>query len=80
MNLQQAVVKGIVRLRRPEWAAGVYVKIDLCDDSMGPWVHLYDRCSQQAIGTKTPEDVIWLSCNEDDYEEYEGELDREDGR
>ncbi len=70
---------GISRVRRPMWAYETsYLKIDLRPDGMrGPWLHLFDRGTQEAIDEPTPQTFI-AEDTTDDYVAYEGPLDRED--
>ena len=80
MRLSEAAALGISRVRRPMWAdAKAYAKIDLVGDGMmGPWLHLYDRGIQNAIGEATPQEMMCVGDTTDDYEEYTGEIDLAD--
>lgn len=79
MTLNEAAIAVICRLRKSNWAnPKTYVKIDLFDDGlMGPWLHLYDRETQQLLGSLTPQTVLADDMT-DDYEEYKGHIDEED--
>ena len=80
MTLAEAAKAGISRIRRPMWAdEKAYARIDLVGDGMmGPWLHLYDRGAQSAIGEPTPQDVIAIGDTTEDYVEYKGEIDTAD--
>lgn len=80
MTLTEAAIAGISRIRRPIWRnTNVYVKLDLIENgSMGPWVHLYDRTMQQFFDAPTPQTMLAINDTTSDYEEYKGQLDKED--
>ena len=79
MTLNEAAKGGINRVRRPMWAnPNAYARIDLVSGGMGPWLHLYDRDSQEVIGATTPQRFMLLNDTLNDYEEYQGEIDRTD--
>lgn len=80
MTLAEAAKAGISRVRRPVWAIDTcYAKIDIFDGgTMGPWLHLYDRGMQNALGLPTPQDVLCVGDSTDDYVEYTNEIDPED--
>lgn len=80
MTLTEAAKAGISRIRRPMWAdEKAYARIDLVGDGkLGPWLHLYDRGAQTAIGQPTPQDVMCIGDTTDDYVEYTGEIDPAD--
>lgn len=75
MKLTEAAVKGICRVRLPQWAdADTYLKIDLIDGGIGPWGHLYSPHTQKAIHAPTPQDLLIIGDTDDEYEEYKGEI------
>ena len=80
MKLEEAAAAGIARVRLPQWAnPDAYLKLDLmADGKMGPWLHLYDRRSQEVIDEPTPQNVIgaWQTRGDDDFEEYKGPIDQ----
>lgn len=79
MTLNEAAKNGINRVRRSMWAnPKAYARIDLVSGGMGPWLHLYDRSSQEVIGEPTPQTVLNIGDASDDYEEYKGEIDPAD--
>lgn len=77
MTLQEASEAGISRLRRPMWVnPSAYIKIDLLGNGMlGPWMRLYDRETQSAIGEPTPQVAPLFRDSVSDYQEYIGEFD-----
>lgn len=79
MTIAQLSKAGISRFRLPQWASpNCYARIDLVDGGCGPWFHLYDRPTQEAIGADTPQSVMGIGDTTDDYEPYDGPLDPED--
>lgn len=80
MTLSEAAKAGICRVRRPMWAdEKTYARLDLVGDGrMGPWLHLYSRAEQSAIGEPTPQEIMCVGDTTDDYEEYTGETDSDD--
>lgn len=84
MRIKEATEQGISRLRDPQWANHhAYVRIDLVEvngvTGHGPWAHLYDRKTQEAIGEPTPQTFLITSLIDDSGEPYTGELDMIDG-
>ena len=80
MSMNEAVAKGITRLRDPNWPDDAYVRIDLFRDGHGPWVHLYSPREQEAIGKPTPQDLLFSMFDWDavDCLPYEGTLHESD--
>lgn len=78
MNLNEATALGLPRVRRPNWPKGAYLKLSLLGNGMrGPWLRLYDRVCQEAIGEPTPQVIIAIG-EVSDFEEYTGVLDESD--
>jgi len=83
MTVKEAVVRGIERLRLEVWAdPHAYLKLDLLPGGMsGPWAHLYDRVTQEAIGEPTPQDILAFHLDSDDrFVAYAGPRDRDDSQ
>lgn len=81
MTIDEAVENGISRVRRPMWSnPNAYVRLDLVDGGRGPWLRLYDRTSQEAIGEPTPQVAPCFNDSLTDYEEYTGPIDPVDTR
>lgn len=80
MTLDQLTAAGIARFLRPVWAdPAAYARIDLTPGGFrGPWMHLYDRRTQEAIGEPTPQHMPCVGDATDDYEPYHGEPDPAD--
>lgn len=76
----ELIAKGINRFRRPIWAdPNDYARVDVINGMRGPWLHLWARRTQEAIGERTPQDVLNLAQDPtSDYEPYTGALDPED--
>ncbi len=80
MTISDAAALGISRIRRSMWAdKKSYAKIDLTDNGThGPWLHLFDRRTQEILDEPTPQNVICVGDKTNDYVEYVGELDLAD--
>lgn len=82
MTTREAFSAGVSRLRLPVWNPAAYIKIDIIQQGktrfIGPWFHLYDRATQEAIGEPTPQHALRIGDNESDYEAYTGPLDKDD--
>jgi hypothetical protein len=76
MTLTEAAKRGIARLRRPHWSfQNAYVRQDLIDGMVGPWLHLFSPDEQRIIGVDTPQTILRLGeIDTDDFEEYTGPL------
>lgn len=78
MTLSEATKAGITRLRMPIWAnPRAYGRIDILDGFMGPWFHLFDRQTQEAIGEPTPQTILVMQV-EGQFDPYDGQLDEAD--
>lgn len=81
MTLQEAVDKGVARLRQPQWVNDTdYIKIDILKgNKLGPWFHLYSPINKQ-IGNSNPLSHLWINFdNATEYnmwEEYKGPIDK----
>lgn len=77
MTLSDAANAGQPRLRRPCWSSSTaYIRLDLLPGGMrGPWLHLFDRHCQEAIGEPTPQTILGLDDETDDYVAYDGPTD-----
>lgn len=81
MTLDEAVKRGIRRVRDPKWAdPRDYMLIDLIQRPLigyahGPWLRLYSPI-QPAIGQPTPQVILFTCLNwkEEGWEPYNGEL------
>lgn len=80
MKIVDAAKKGISRLRRPMWVnLESYVKVDIFSGGrIGPWLHLYDRPIQEMLNDPTPQPILSVGDDTEDWEEYTGLLDAED--
>lgn len=79
MTLRDLAAKGICRFRRPMWASpDAYAYVYMKDGFHGPWLKLYDRKVQVAIGEPTPQTVLCLEDDTADYEPYAGQRDEAD--
>lgn len=83
ISINQAVAQGITRLRMPRWApTDAYMLLYIIDGELGPWVKLYSRTEQQAIGEPTPQMFLSYtyekSFDREEYEPYTGEKDVKD--
>jgi hypothetical protein len=73
MTLNQAVARGISKVRDPNWASPEdYILIDLIPDPKnpghfwhGPWLHLYSPL-QPILGQPTPQEILFNSLNWDE--------------
>jgi hypothetical protein len=81
MTLAEAARHGIRRVRLAKWAyPTAYLKQDLFGEDRGPWVHLYERATQETIGESTPQTfLVMLVDDEDGFTPYDGPLDPADG-
>lgn len=79
MTLSEATQQGITRLRRPMWAnKNAYLKIQILDGLRGPWAELWSRDEQLLIEAPTPQRIIAIGDQTDDYVEYRGVIDEQD--
>lgn len=80
MTQDELFAAGIYRFRRPMWAdEETYAQIDVIDGLRGPWLHLWNRDVQKAIGEPTPQNIINIQKDlTDDYVPYTGPRDPED--
>jgi len=90
MTFNEALKKGIRRLRDPKWAnPEAYLRIDVfkSEDGRnlhGPWFRLFERTAQERIGEPTPQTILAFSDLGDRirageaWEEYVGPIDEED--
>ena len=83
LTIAQAAERGISRLRDPKWAnPNAYLKIDIVEQDgrkfHGPWVHLYDRLTQELSGLPTPHTVSMLMLSGEPGVAYDGPLDEVD--
>lgn len=79
MTIQEAVDNGISRIRRPEWNNLLtYLKLDIIEGKLGPWVHLYARMEQEVMNQETPTSMLCLGYNtttDTSWVAYAGPLD-----
>lgn len=76
MTLAEAATKGILRVRQNHWAnPSAYLKIDVFDGLLGPWGHLYDRPTQEAIGAATPQTFPLFGESSSEWVEWSGPTD-----
>lgn len=84
MSLAELQAAGIARFRKPQWSnPGAYLRIDILGDgTRGPWAHLFDRLSQEAIGEPTPQTFLALALSDDStgWLPWDGTLDVADTR
>lgn len=79
MTLTEATQQGIARLRRPMWAhENAYLKLQIRNGLRGPWAELWSRDEQQLIEAPTPQRIMMIGDQTDDYVEYLGSIDEED--
>jgi hypothetical protein len=78
ISLNDAVAKGIVRLREPRWANPLdHLKIDIIDGQLGPWLHLFAPFNKTCNG-RDPVDMLSFqfagALDAKDFVPYEGPL------
>lgn len=85
MTIKEATSQGIARIRLPQWEnPDAYLRIDLIDIDgtwgHGPWLHLFDRPSQEIIEAPTPQTLLYVLLYSDtnDFEKYSGPIDEAD--
>ncbi len=80
MTIRQAAEGGHQRLRRPMWAPGNYVELDLQEGRLGPWMRLFFPPAGMEE-YQCPMKILWTTWEGDDYEPYVGVLiEPRDGR
>ena len=68
MTLIEASQKGIDKVRKAIWAnPEAYMKIDIVDGKLGPWGHLYDQPTQDALGVESPQNTLIIGDRQDDW-------------
>ncbi len=81
VSINQAAARGIVRLRKPQWAQPLdHIKIDIVDGAPGPWVRVFSPTNRMVNGRDPVEMLtcVWpiqpasLDCVE--FEVYGGPL------
>jgi hypothetical protein len=72
MTLSECTEKGIDKVRKAVWAdPDAHLELDLMEGGKrGPWGHLYDKASQDAMDVECPQDILVLGDTADDWEEY----------
>jgi len=68
ISINEAVHNGLSRLRKPIWVNREdYLQLDLIDDGLGPWVHLYSSLNR-LIGEPNPQDILVIGMDLDALE------------
>ncbi len=68
ISINEAVTNGVTQIRKPIWAnPSDYLKLDLMDGKLGPWLHLYSPLNE-LIGEPNPQDILCIGCNLDAVE------------
>lgn len=79
MTQDELVKLGVNRFRRAIWACPTdYVRIDIFEGFVGPWMTLWARSTQEAIGEPTPQRLLNVNDNTTDYLPYNGPRDPKD--
>lgn len=85
MTLTDAFHKNISRVRKTVWINPyAYLRQDILKHESanerfcGPWCHLFDRKTQELIGEPTPQSILAMYCEADDWEIYTGPIDEND--
>lgn len=82
MTLNEAIERGISKLRLAHWAnPQAHIEFDVIHADgkawHGPWVRLYDSSSHAALRVPDPQEYLWhylLGGDKEDWQEYvEGE-------
>jgi hypothetical protein len=72
ISINQAVARGIERIRKPLWATPEdHFKIDIIDGKPGPWLHLFAPFNEECNG-RDPVDILWIASGAEtgDVEEF----------
>lgn len=79
-----------IRCRDPNWASPqAYIRLSVLlhngQRTLGPWAHLFDRVTQEAIGEPTPQATLTFmppfnreAFFSQEYDPWAGDLDHED--
>ncbi len=70
MTVDEAVAKGIDKIRKPIWInKDDHIKLDIINGTRGPWVHFYSPVNVP-VGNKNPVSIIYEGDSATDWEEY----------
>ena len=72
MTIKEAIKNRISRLRISSWNSQAYFRIDLFEDSCGPWAHLFDVPIPNQV---YPIDILLFDidpCGSNGWEEFKG--------
>ena len=82
ISMNEAAAQGIERIRQPNWSFPTdYLKLDIVDGRLGPWVHLYSRFKGMSGEHKNPQSILWVldggaeQANAKEFVRYDGEID-----
>jgi hypothetical protein len=90
VELVEPFQSGYLRVRLPQWAnPQAYVRLYIVGSSaggraFGPWGHLFDRSTQEAIGVATPQEFVLFGAMNtktflrEEAQPYTGQLDPSD--
>jgi len=68
MILIELASKKINKVKKAIWAnPNAYLKLDIIDNKLGPWGHLYDQPIQDNVGIDSPQNVLIIGDNENDW-------------
>ena len=72
ISINQAVKRGIERLRKPMWANPLdHFKIDIVGGKLGPWLHLYAPFNKECNGRDPVDVLLPIWCPNTDIKEFE---------
>ena len=71
LTLDECMEMKLVKIRKLNWQPKAYLKLHLGGDGFyGPWGDLYDEPTQSIIGVESPQSVLLVGDDSDDWEEY----------
>ena len=71
MTLNECMRRKLTRIRKPNWQANAYLELHLGDDGFyGPWGRLFDQPTQNIIGVDSPQSVLLVGDDSEDWEEF----------
>lgn len=82
ISLNEAAAQGIERVRKPNWAnPRDYVKLDIVDGRLGPWLHLYSPINQTVLKQANPQHILWAfefgtsAAEDQEFVPYDNDVD-----
>lgn len=69
MTLIECAKKGINKVKKAEWAnPAAYMELSITNNKfLGPWGRLYDQPAQDALGIESPQSVLIICDESDDW-------------